>query len=682
MKAPKAPVKNHRLECHNDLRIDPYYWLNERENPEVIQYLEEENAYTKSQLASTEKLQDKLFEEIKGRIKEDDESVPYHMDGYWYYSRFKKGGEYPLYCRKPESLEQKEELLLDGNGRAEGHDYYHTGGLSISHNQQLLAFGEDTVGRRIYTLRFKNLDTGELLEDVLENTTGSAAWAADHQTVFYTQKDPTTLRSYKIYKHKLGTAQDEDELVFHETDETFSCAVFTSKSKAFVFIGSWATVSSEYRFIPATQPDDEFKVVQPRERDHEYSVMHYEEHFYILTNWKARNFRLMKTGTDRTEKEHWQEVIAHRPDVLLEDVELFSQFLVLNERSNALNHIRVIPWDAPEKGYYLPFSEAAYVAQLSTNRDFKTTTLRYAYSSLTVPASVYDFNMVDQTQELKKQVEVVGGYEPSEYHAERLWAKGEDGTEVPISLVYRKDAFTHNGRNPLLLYGYGSYGHSIDPGFSSVRLSLLDRGFVYAIAHIRGGEELGRPWYENGKLLNKKNTFTDFIACAEHLVHQHYTQKEHLYAMGGSAGGLLIGAVINLRPELFHGAIAAVPFVDVVTTMLDDSIPLTTGEYDEWGNPNDEQFYHYIKSYSPYDQVKTQDYPHLLVTTGLHDSQVQYWEPAKWVARLRSLKTDQNLLLLHTNMTAGHGGASGRFSALKEVAMEYAFLFMLEGIRE
>lgn len=680
MHPPKAKQIEKLLEIHNDVRNDPYYWLNDRENEEVTRYLEDENAYTKAQLKHTEPFQQQLFNEIKGRIKEDDNSVPYKSDGYWMYTRFEKGDEYELYCRKKESLEADEEIMLNVNELAKDHEYYSIGGLSLSTDKNILAFAEDTVSRRIYTIRFKLLDSETFLEDVLEGTSGAVAWANDNQTIFYTVKDPITLRSYKVMKHRLGTPQSEDQVVFEETDDTFVCVVYKSKSKDFIFIASWATVSSEYRFLSADQPDGEFSVLQPRERDHEYSVAHYKDHFYIQTNWKAKNFQLMKTNLDKTKKEFWQELIPHRDNVLLEDVELFNDFLVLGERRDGLTHIRIRPWDQPENEHYIEFDEETYVASTNINRDFNSTWLRYGYSSLTVPGSIYDYEMNTREKVLKKQQEVVGGYDASEYHAQRHYATAQDGTQIPISLVYKKSLFHQDGKMPLLLYAYGSYGHSTDPGFSSVRLSLLNRGFVYAIAHVRGGEDMGRQWYEDGKLLKKKNTFTDFIDCAEFLISEKFTSPKHLYAMGGSAGGLLMGAIMNMAPSLFHGIVAAVPFVDVVTTMLDDSIPLTTGEYDEWGNPNHEEYFHYIKSYSPYDNVKEQDYPHTLVTTGLHDSQVQYWEPAKWVAKLRTHKTDNNKLLLHTNMSAGHGGSSGRFEQLKEIAMEYAFLFNLEGI--
>lgn len=676
MQSPKAKQINKILEIHNDQRVDPYYWLNERENPEVIAYLEAENAYTKAAMAHTEKFQQSLFEEMKGRIKEDDSSVPYKLKGFWYYSRYRAGEEYPLYCRKKESLEADEEIILNQNELAKGHAFHALAGLSISPNSQILAFGEDTLSRRIYTLRFKNLETGEFLSDKLENTSGSAAWCNDNKTLFYTQKD-ASLRSYKIFKHILGTPQSEDVEVFHEKDETFNCYVYRSKSDAYIIIGSSATLANEYRYLSTNSPNGDFTLFLQREREHEYSLAHFGEHFYILSNWQAKNFRLMRCKVGVHPKSEWEEVIAHRNDVYLEDVELFNDFLVLGERKNGLTHLRIKPWQGDGE-HYIEFNDPTYIAYGSINRDADTEWFRYGYSSMTTPSTVFEYNMRTREQKVLKQQEVVGGHSPEDYISERLFATAQDGTKIPISLVYHKKV-QKNGKNPLLLYGYGSYGASMDAGFSSIRLSLLNRGFVYAIAHIRGGEEMGRIWYEEGKLLKKMNTFTDFIACAEHLIQQGFSNAKQMYAMGGSAGGLLMGAVINLRPDLWNGIIASVPFVDVVTTMLDESIPLTTGEYDEWGNPNDEEYYRYMKSYSPYDNVKAQAYPHLLVTTGLHDSQVQYWEPAKWVAKLRILKTNNTKLLLETNMEAGHGGASGRFESLKETAMEFAFLLDLEG---
>ncbi|MDT0647758.1 S9 family peptidase [Zunongwangia sp. F260] len=678
---PKAKKIEKRLEIHGDVRIDNYYWMNERENPEVIQYLEEENQYNAEMTAYTKDFQLELFNEMKGRIKEDDESVPYKLNGYWYLTRFETGKDYPIYSRKKESLDASEEILFEVNEMAEGYEYYRLGGLNVSPDNKMVAFATDTVSRRKYTIRIKNLETGEFYPEEIKNTTGGSTWANDNKTLYYTKKDEQTLRSFQIYKHILGTNPEDDQLVFEEEDETFNAYVYKSKSRKYIIIGSSSTLTTEYRILEADYPEGEFRIFQPRVRGLEYSVSHYEGHFYILTNKdKSVNFKLMKTPVDRTEMQNWVDVIPHRKDYLLEDIDIFKDFLVVGERNNGLNKIRIIRWDNNEE-YYIPFDNETYTAYTSINPAFNTSILRYTYNSLTTPTSVVDFNMETGEKTVLKEQEVLGDFDKDHYQSDRIWATAEDGTKIPVTMVYRK-GMERNGENPLLQYAYGSYGSTIDPYFSSVRLSLLDRGFIYAIAHIRGGEYLGRGWYEDGKLFNKRNTFTDYIDVSKHLINEKYTSAKHLYAMGGSAGGLLMGVVINMAPQLYNGVIAAVPFVDVVTTMLDDSIPLTTGEYDEWGNPNEEGYYEYMKSYSPYDNVVAQDYPNILVTTGLHDSQVQYWEPAKWIAKLRELKTDNNILLFHTNMDAGHGGASGRFEALKEVAEEYAFLLDLEGINE
>ncbi|MDT0687767.1 S9 family peptidase [Zunongwangia sp. F225] len=678
---PKAKKIEKRLEIHGDVRIDNYYWMNERENPEVIQYLEEENQYNAEMTAHTKDFQLELFNEMKGRIKEDDESVPYKLNGYWYLTRFETGKDYPIYSRKKESLDASEEILFEVNEMAEGYEYYRLGGLNVSPDNKMVAFATDTVSRRKYTIRIKNLETGEFYPEEIKNTTGGSTWANDNKTLYYTKKDEQTLRSFQIYKHILGTNPEDDQLVFEEEDETFNAYVYKSKSRKYIIIGSSSTLTTEYRILEADYPEGEFRIFQPRVRGLEYSVSHYEGHFYILTNKdKSVNFKLMKTPVDRTEMQNWVDVIPHRKDYLLEDIDIFKDFLVVGERNNGLNKIRIIRWDNNEE-YYIPFDNETYTAYTSINPAFNTSILRYTYNSLTTPTSVVDFNMETGEKTVLKEQEVLGNFDKDHYQSDRIWATAEDGTKIPVTMVYRK-GMERNGENPLLQYAYGSYGSTIDPYFSSVRLSLLDRGFIYAIAHIRGGEYLGRGWYEDGKLFNKRNTFTDYIDVSKHLINEKYTSAKHLYAMGGSAGGLLMGVVINMAPQLYNGVIAAVPFVDVVTTMLDDSIPLTTGEYDEWGNPNEEGYYEYMKSYSPYDNVVAQDYPNILVTTGLHDSQVQYWEPAKWIAKLRELKTDNNILLFHTNMDAGHGGASGRFEALKEVAEEYAFLLDLEGINE
>ncbi|WP_026755872.1 oligopeptidase B [Sediminibacter sp. Hel_I_10] len=678
--APIARQIPKTLEIHDDIRIDNYFWLNQREDQQVLDYLNAENEYYEQETAHTKDFENVLFEEMKARIKEDDSSVPYKYNGYWYIVRYEKGKDYPIYARKKEDLEAPEELLFDCNVMAEGHSYFRLVGLSVSPDNSMIAFGLDTVGRRQYTLQIKSLVTNEVFSDVIDNTTGSSTWASDNNTLFYTKKDEKTLRSDKIYKHKIGQKSDDDTLVFHETDDTFGVAVYKTKSRKYIIIACYSTMTNEFHVLDANTPNADFKVFQKRVRGLEYSIAHYEDRFYILTNLdKAINFKLMKTSEDDTEIEHWTEVISHRENVLLEDIEIFKEYLVISERSNGLNQIRVKRWDQKED-YYLPFDNETYTANTGTNVEFDTEILRYGYNSMTTPSSVIDFNMRTHEKDIKKEQEVLDpNFNKDDYVSERLWATSRDGTKIPMSLVRRKDAKL-DGNTPLLQYAYGSYGSTIDPYFSTIRLSLLDRGFIYVIAHVRGGEYLGRQWYENGKLLSKKNTFTDFIDCSRFLIDMGYTSEAHLYAMGGSAGGLLMGAIINEAPHLYNGVIAAVPFVDVVTTMLDDSIPLTTGEYDEWGNPNDKSYYEYIKSYSPYDQVKEQAYPNLLVTTGLHDSQVQYWEPAKWVAKLRTYKQDTNRLYLVTNMDAGHGGASGRFEALKEDAQEFAFLLDLEGI--
>ncbi|HLP63073.1 MAG TPA: S9 family peptidase [Flavobacterium sp.] len=678
---PVAKKKPHTIEKHGNIRTDNYYWLNERENPEVIDYLNQENEYYQKATAHTKEFQDQLFEEMKSRIKEDDESVPYLYNGYYYITRYETGKDYPIYSRKKGSLEAKEEIMFDCNEMAKGHSYFQLAGLSVSEDNKWVAFGVDLVSRRQYTLQFKNLETGEILSTKIENTTGGATWANDNRTVFYTRKDSVTLRSDKIYKHKLGSDISNDELVYHEKDETFNTYIYKSKSKKYLVIGSSSTLTSEYQLLLASTPDEKFTVFQKRTRGLEYSISHYEDNFYIVTNKdKATNFKLMKTPENKTSKENWVDLIPHRDDVLLEDIDVFKDYLVVSERSNGLNKIRIMPWKGEE--YYLPFEIETYTCYTTTNIDFDTEILRYGYQSMATPASVIDFNMRTKTKTVLKEQAVLGGkFDKNNYEEKRIWATAKDGTKVPISIVYRK-GIKKDGKNPFLLNSYGSYGYSMDPGFSSTRLSLLDRGFIFGIAHIRGGEDLGRQWYEDGKLLKKKNTFTDFIDCSEFLIAEKYTSNDYLFAEGGSAGGLLMGAVINMAPQLYKGVIAQVPFVDVVTTMLDDTIPLTTGEYDEWGNPNDKKYYDYMLSYSPYDNVKAQEYPNLYVSTGLHDSQVQYWEPAKWVAKLREMKTNNNQLFLDTNMDTGHGGASGRFEALKELAKEFTFLLDLVGIRK
>lgn len=697
MKTPIAKKIPHELSIHGDVRIDDYFWLNQRENPEVIDYLNQENLYQEEMMSDTQDLQNQLFEEMLGRIKQDDVSYPVKRNGYYYYTRYEKGKEYPIYCRRKDNMDNPEQVFLNCNEMAEGHHYFDIGAYSVSPNNELLAYSVDTVSRRQYDIYFKNIvetshddisSSDEILfPDVIKNTTGNMVWANDNKTVFYSTKDET-LRSCKIMRHKLGDNPDNDELVYFEEDTAFSCFVGKSKSRKYIMIVSESTLSSEVRFLDADNPFDDFKIFQERQNNHLYGVGHYEDNFYILTNADgARNFKIMKTPVAKTEKENWIEIIPHRDDVLLEDFDLFSEFLVMEERKEGLVRIRIMSWQALESrvethgslssncdtDFYIDFGEPTYTAYSLGNPDFDSHMLRYGYNSMTTPASLFEFDMKNKTSVLLKRQEVVGGYEPSDYVTERLYAPSHDGVMVPISLVYKK-GLEKNGDNNLVLYGYGSYGSSMDPYFSSVRLSLLDRGFVWAIAHIRGGEELGRQWYEDGKLLKKKNTFLDFIYCGKYLVDQGYTNNNKMFAMGGSAGGLLVAAVANMAPEMWRGIIAQVPFVDVLTTMLDETIPLTTGEYDEWGNPNKKEYYDYMKSYSPYDNVERKAYPAMLVTTGFHDSQVQYWEPAKWVAKLRDMKTDNNPIYLKTNMDFGHGGASGRFEAIREIALEYAFM--------
>ena len=690
---PKAAIRPHEMTVHGHTRVDNYYWLNERENPEVIAYLEAENQYEEACLKHTEPLQEQLFKEITGRIKQDDNSVPVKIRDYYHYTRYEEGKEYPIYCRKKHSLEAPEEIILDGNVLAEGHAFFDIGEVSLSEDDRLLAYSVDTVSRRIYSVYVKDLETGELLGEPIIGTSGNVVWASDNKTLFYGVKDET-LRPCKIMRHRLGSPATDDVKVYEETDETFVCYISKTKSRKYLIINSDSTLSSECRILESDQPMNEFRVFQEHQPDMLYGIDHYREHFYIQTNADgAKNYKIMWTPVGQTEKSHWEEVVPHREKVMLEGFTIFDKFFVVEERECGLVKIRVKSWDGLTD-YYLDFGEPAYTAGVGANPDFEATTLRYAYNSMTTPSSVYEWDMEKRTKTLLKRQEIVGGYNPEDYVTERLMAPSHDGVLVPISIVYKKNVdaaapepvegprtkgsgpSTGSGAldRPLVLYGYGSYGSSMDAYFSLARLSLLDRGFVWAIAHIRGGEEMGRQWYDDGKMLNKKNTFLDFIACAEYLINKGYTAPQKLFAMGGSAGGLLVGAVTNMRPDLWKGVIAQVPFVDVVTTMLDESIPLTTGEYDEWGNPNEKKYYDYMLSYSPYDNVEAKDYPAMLITTGLHDSQVQYWEPAKWAAKLRALKTDKNPLYLKTEMDYGHGGASGRFEGYKEVVLEYAFM--------
>jgi len=680
---PSPPVAKripHVLEAHGRQRVDDYYWLRERENPDVIAYLEAENTYTKARTAHLDEFHEKLFKEIKGRIKETDASAPYSYKGYWFYTRFEKGKSYPIFCRKQGSLEAVEQVLLDVNVLAQGHEFCQVSGVRMSEDQKLALYGVDLTGRRFFTLRVRDMMTGRDLEDEISDVTGNAVWADDNRTIFYTKQDPVTLRSYQTYRHTLGTPPGDDTLVYEETDETFNCGVYKTKSRDYIVIASRQTMSDECRYLPANDPAAEPTLFAARERGLEYDVDHYNGQFYIRTNLNANNFRLMRAAPGRTDPSQWQDVVPHRNDTLLEAFELFHDYLVLSDRREGLARLKVIPWDG-SPAHEVDFGEPAYEAAIGVNPEGETQVLRYGYTSLTTPNSVFEYDMRTREMRLIKQTEVLGGFSREDYVTERLWAPARDGARVPISIVYRRDR-PRDGQGPVLLYGYGSYGISSSADFSPARLSLLDRGFAFAIAHIRGGEELGRVWYENGRQNQKMNTFTDFIDCAEFLVQERYASPAQLYATGGSAGGLLMGAVMNLRPDLFHGIVTRVPFVDVVTTMLDDDIPLTTSEYDEWGDPNREDYFEYILAYSPYDNVEAKDYPNLLVTTGLHDSQVQYWEPAKWVAKLRAMKTDDNVLLLKTNMHAGHGGASGRYEQYRETALNYAFLLDLAGRAE
>ena len=646
IKPPVAIKIPTEIETHGDIRIDNYFWMRlsdeqknakikDEQTTKVLDFLNAENDYYNQITAHTNDFQSSLFEEMKSRIKEDDESVPYKKNGYFYITKYEKGQQYPIYTRKKESLDAEEALLFNVNELAEGHDYFQLGGLNVSPNNELVAFSVDTISRRQYVLHIKNLKTGKVYDDVITNTNGGSVWANDNKTLFYTKKDPVSLRSYKIYKHVLGTSESDDVEVFHESDDTFGTFVTKSKSNKYIIIGSYSTVSSEYQFLDADTPNGTFQTIQKRERNLEYDIAHYNDHFYIRTNKDgAINFKLMKTPVTKTSKENWTDVIPHREDTLLEDMSIFKNFLVLEERNNGLNKIRIKRWD-DTKDYYLPFDEETYSASVHSNSDFDTNTIRYSYNSMTTPSTVVDFNMSTKAKEIKKEQEVLGGtFDKNNYTSKRVWVTARDGKKVAVSLVHRKDTEL-NENTPLLLYAYGSYGATMSDGFSTVRLSLLDRGFVFGIAHIRGSEYLGRNWYEDGKLLNKKNTFNDFVDCSKFLIEHTYTSANHLYAMGGSAGGLLMGAIVNMNPELYNGIIAQVPFVDVISTMLDESIPLTTGEFDEWGNPKNKEYYDYIKSYSPYDQVKAQAYPNMLITTGYWDSQVQYWEPAKWIAKLR-----------------------------------------------
>ncbi|HLS12182.1 MAG TPA: S9 family peptidase [Flavobacteriaceae bacterium] len=682
IEAPRADKIDKVLEKHEDIRVDPYYWMNDRENPEVIDYLERENAYFEAVMEKTNELQEGLFKEMKARIKEDDTSVPYFYNGYYYITRYETGKDYPIYTRRKESMKSDEEVLFDVNEMAKDYAYYYLRGISISPDNKWAAYAVDTLSRRNYIIHVKNLETGEVIEDAIPQTTGTSTWGNDNKTLFYARKDAQSLRPNQIYRHSIGERVEDDELLYTEEDETYVTYVYKTRSRNYIVIGSSSTLSDEFRILDANTPLGEFRLFQERIPGLEFQIEHYDDYFYVLTNKdKARNFKIMKTQLNQTSKDNWIDVIPHRKDVLVEGLDLFEDYMVISERNNGLNKIRVIDWEG-EQDYYLPFKSETYRVNTMQNPEFNTTKLRYAYTSLTTPASVIEFDMATKETVVLKEQEVLGGsFDKENYIAKRLWATARDGKKIPLSMVYHKETKL-NKNTPLLQYGYGSYGVTIDPSFSSIRLSLLDRGFIYVIAHVRGSEYLGREWYDSGKMLNKKNTFTDFIDVSKFLIEEGYTSSDNLYAMGGSAGGLLMGAVMNMEPKLYNGVIAQVPFVDVLTTMLDDSIPLTTGEYDEWGNPNDKTYYDYIKSYSPYDNVEKREYPNTLITTGFHDSQVQYWEPAKWISKLRDNQTGEGVLLLKTNMDTGHSGGSGRFESIKEVALEYSFILNLEGIED
>ncbi len=676
VKPPVAKVATKVLTAHGHKRKDNYYWMRDREDPAVIKYLEKENAYTDAVLAPMKNLRKQLFKELKSRIKEHDSSAPYLNKGFYYYHRYEEGKEYPIYCRKKGSLKAAEEIMLDVNVLAKGHDFFDIGDISVSHNNKLLAYSFDDQGRRKYKITIKDLKTGKHYEDLIEETAGDVTWFADDESFVYAKVHPETLREGEIFLHKLGTDIKKDKVIYREDDETYYVYAYLSKSEKYIFFASDSTETTEVSYLRADDPKARPKPFTPRVKNHKYSVEHADNRFYIRTNWDAQNYRLMQATEKKTNRKEWKELIPHRDNVYFSDFELFKDYLVLQERQNGLNRVRIIPQKDPAKESFVQFDEEAFSNTLDQNEEWDSNLVRVSLSSMKTPETIYDVNLKTGEKTLVKQQEVAGGYDATQYESERLYARARDGKAVAISLVYKK-GIKRDGTNPVLLYGYGSYGNTIPPYFSANRLSLLDRGFIFALAHIRGGQTFGRQWYDDGKLLKKMNTFTDFIDCADYLIAHRYTTSKNLYAMGGSAGGLLVGAVMNMRPELFHGVVASVPFVDVVTTMLDESIPLTTFEYDEWGNPKNKEYYHYMLSYSPYDNVDVKDYPNLLVTTGFHDSQVQYWEPAKWIAKLRANNRNKNLILLKTDMSAGHSGKSGRFNFLQDIAIEYAFFIGL-----
>ncbi|UZT97589.1 S9 family peptidase [Chryseobacterium fluminis] len=683
LKSPTAEKQEHIREIHGDRVNDPYYWMIDyfkkgKDSTKVVDYLKAENNYWTGMMKDTEPFRAQLFKEMKARIKEKDESVPSFKNGYYYYTRTEEGKQYFKYCRKKGNLNAPEEVLLDVDQLAEGHAYFSASGFSISPDNTKLIYGVDDVSRRQYKLILKDLSTGKTTDLGIRNTTGTAVWANDNKTIFYTGKNPETLLTEKIFRHTLGTASSADAMVYEEKDKSNYIGVGKSKNEKFIMIYSGATTSSETRYLDAAQPNGTFKVFQPRIKDVLYDVTALEDKFLITTNKDALNFKVMETPLDKTGIDHWKDFIPHRKEVLMEGISEFKNFLVFSERQNGLSQLAIYDRKTGKKEF-LKFDEPTYTVYPSGNPEYNTDNFRFGYTSMITPSSQFEQDLKTGKRTLLKQQEVLGGYNKENYITERLFATAKDGTRIPVSIVYKK-GYQKNGNSPLLLYAYGSYGNSMDASFSSTRLSLLDRGFAFAIAHIRGGQEMGRQWYEDGKMMKKKNTFTDFISVGEYLVKEKYTSPKHLYAQGGSAGGLLMGAVVNMSPDLWNGVISQVPFVDVVNTMLDESISLTTNEYDEWGNPNNKEAYFYMKSYSPYENVEKKKYPNILVTTGLHDSQVQYFEPAKWVAKLRDMKTDKNVLLLKTDMDYGHGGASGRFDYLKDLALVYAFMFKLEGI--
>ena len=676
LREPIAEKIEKKLSIHGDTRIDEYYWLNQRGDKNVINYLNAENAYRDEYMQDYKNLEEELFLEIKSRIKEDDSSVPYLDNGYYYYTRYEKDKQYPIYCRKKGDLKSDEEILIDVNIMSEGYEYFRVGDIEISPNDKIMAYSVDTLSRRIYTIYFMDLETREVHKKNIKNTSGSITWANDSETVFYNLRNIETLRTEKVMKHNLNSSSKDQEIYFEE-DETFSVYSYKTKTDKYIVIGSSATLSQEFRYLDANNPNGDFKIFQERINGLEYSITHFDDKWFIRTNKDgATNFKLMVCNENKTNSSNWKDYIPHRKNVLLEDADFFKNHMVVTEREEGLRKIEIRPWNSVNS-HYIEFDDEAYSVRSSTNAEINSEKFRYSYSSMTTPNSVIEYDMNTKEKTILKETEVLGGtFDKNNYISRRVWAPSRDGKKVPISLVYRKDKFK-NGENPLLLYGYGSYGITNNASFSSVRLSLLDRGFVYAIAHIRGSQYLGRDWYNDGKMFKKKNTFYDFIDSGKFLIKEGFAHENKLFAMGGSAGGLLMGAVVNMAPELFRGIVAGVPFVDVVTTMLDDDIPLTTFEYDEWGNPNNKDSYDYMLSYSPYDQVEEKNYPAIFITTGYHDSQVQYFEPAKWIARLRDRRTNKEPLLMYCNMDAGHGGASGRFEAYKETAMEYAFFISL-----